>query len=487
MRSIRNKEDLNRLKSLLRSQDKEVLISILADRACQQQDLADFLFALPGPTSCHSLAALNAVDNAFEEHVSFLYDQDEGHVDFSGLQNDVIQIIRQRHEEADYAAVTSLVKRSLSDLQHYLPAMEDWDTDKLSESLPSFVAELERSRRLAEEHLGTPPAELAQQLFERFTQEIWAACQDEGLELDLEAMGPDGALHLQRLAEQHWQSRMASNGKYYRFSNEMNEMRLLRLMTLTARITGDSAFLQVTYAGDLSRREQFLDVARLYRRLGDDLSAIEWAENGVAAFRGEYCSELNKFLFEQYAKTERHDDAIAILFKRFADAFDLAAYNELKQYALRSNRKAWSQWRDRCYELVLAVIADAQRPPGLVVFDARDRLVQMRISDGAYDMAWTEAKQYGCSERISLELSQRAWRGDPDSAYVCLAKELESAIERKGKRDYEQATSLLGIMKEIAISLQTPERFDVYGVRGSTERKVTLRRKSSPCKHCRGY
>src|SRR5271170_7162655 len=126
MQSVRNKTDLNRLKSILEAQDKNVLVRILSERACQQEELADYLFSLASTTTMSGVDSLNQLDYAFEEHVSFLHDQDEGNVDAAALKIEILRIVRERFDASEFALVVALVRRSISNLQYYMPAIEHW-------------------------------------------------------------------------------------------------------------------------------------------------------------------------------------------------------------------------------------------------------------------------------------------------------------------------------------------------------------------------
>jgi hypothetical protein len=459
LRAVRNKQDLARLHSILNEQDKEVLVRILIDRSCQQPDLADYLFALSANKSPKAVDSLSAIDEAFEQHISLFHDEDEGHVDLPALHSALLNIVRERLESADYKTVTSLVKRALSKLREYLPAIEDWSTAAVSESA-ILTTELDELRRLAENELALPPVQLAEQLFERL-QDQRPHYDDNAIDKDMDVMGPEGAKHFQQLLEKYWNSIFATGG-YYRSADLHKESRLLRLMTKAARLTGELEFLLKLHGGDLSRRDQFFAVARMYRDLGDHQTAIEFAEKALTLFKDADSSRLKEFLFEQYAKADRHSDAIELLFKKFAECLELQAYSQLKQYVLQYNSPTWTYCRDRCYDRVLDVISKEERPPGQVLYETRDLLVQMRMTDELWDLAWGEARRHGCSQRVVLELAQKAWKGDPAAAYKRLSALVELNIDQKNQKAYDEAIELLRTMKEIAAYTKSPERFRVY-------------------------
>src|SRR5439155_11271151 len=102
---------------------------------------------------------------------------------------------------------------------------------------------------------------------------------------------------------------------------------------------------------DLSSPAQFLAIARLYRDGGRGDDALDWAEQGLAAFPGQRVGrDLVALVVDAYQDRGRHDEAMALAWEEFRASPSLRSYQALKARADRagSGKRAGSPPGLRC-------------------------------------------------------------------------------------------------------------------------------------------
>ena len=182
--------------------------------------------------------------------------------------------------------------------------------------------------------------------------------------------------------------------------------RIKHIMETLARQSGDVEALVAIKARDLSNAYTFLQIAEIYREAKQADKALDWAERGIKAFPDRTDSRLCKFLADEYHRRKRHDEAMELIWKIFAERTSLESYQTLKKHADRIDQ--WPAWRGKALEFVRAEIEGEKKqiaqkrqawgwtphPPD------HSLLVQIFLWEKDVEAAWREAQAGGCHGQL---------------------------------------------------------------------------------------
>jgi uncharacterized Zn finger protein len=251
-------------------------------------------------------------------------------------------------------------------------------------------------------------------------------------------------------------------------------------MERLAEASRDVEQLVAVLRRDLSSPYCFLRIAAVYREADRCEEAIEWAEQGLDAFPGERAdSRLQEFLAEAYAEEGRHRDALEVAWERFADHPGLDSYRELKRYA--EQVEEWPRRRERALGLLRKRAREARDEAKRLRYrwlsgGDHSQLVRVLLWEGEVEVAWREAEAGGCEESLWLDLAERRKETHPEDALRVYRERIEPAIERKTKRDYEDAVGLIeevgGLLRRLGREQELPAL--VGEIRAAHARKRNL-------------
>lgn len=276
-----------------------------------------------------------------------------------------------------------------------------------------------------------------------------------------EALGPMGVAAWRRLLIQEW-SRLPVVGAGTGGGHAMEEaqssidyrrFQLNALMERVARSAGDTDALIAVKQRDLTSAHDFLALADLHLSAGRPEEAVQWAERGVAAFPGAAAgSGLNDLLVSIYARLGRHEEALQLLWKEFAQRKNLDEFHQLKEYFSRQRAEDWPEWRRRAVDLL-----HAAAPAG-----DRSLLVEVLLEEGLDEEAWNEAKTGGCRPDLLLDVAGRRERTHPAEALRVYQDQLGPIIARGDQHAYKEAISLLTRIGDLLDRLGRGDDFGTY-------------------------
>ncbi|MFF3171017.1 SWIM zinc finger domain-containing protein [Streptomyces sp. NPDC057900] len=234
-----------------------------------------------------------------------------------------------------------------------------------------------------------------------------------------------------------------------------------RLVELLLKARGDVdglvAFWGATPAPDGSSH---LRIARELDAAGRPGDALQWAERGLPASGKD--PQLVEWLCARYARTGRHEEALALRRDGFRSHISLAAFRSLHTAGRACNRG--EEERDAA----LALLRDDARVPVRVRVD-------ILLDAGQADAAWEAAVGHVYDHEL-LPLADRIRDYRPSDALAVYLRRLEPLKQSTGDRAYHEIARLLRSIRACHERLGTPETFTHFlaALRRELKRKPKL-------------
>jgi tetratricopeptide (TPR) repeat protein len=244
--------------------------------------------------------------------------------------------------------------------------------------------------------------------------------------------------------------------------------RIKHIMETLARQSGDVEALVAVKARDLSNAYTFLQIAEIYREARQADKALDWAERGIKAFPDRADSRLCEFLADEYHRRKRHDEAMQLIWKIFAEHTSLESYQTLKKHADRIHQ--WAVRRGKALEFVRAEIEGEKKqlaqkrqawgwtphPPD------HSLLVEIFLWEKDVEAAWREAQAGGCHGSWWMELARLREKQFPADVVPIYQRQVDTLINQKNNGSYAEAVKLLGKIRDLMTRLERADQFAGY-------------------------
>ena len=231
-------------------------------------------------------------------------------------------------------------------------------------------------------------------------------------------------------------------------------------METLAEMYGDIEELVEIKKRDLSYAYHYLQIAELYKNAGNKDKALEWAQAGIKAFPTRTDSRLREFLADEYYIRNRHDDALKLIWANFEDHC-LDEYQKLKLHADKAVQ--WPQWREKSIDLIRKNIAMDKRKVDPWGFSpGYSLLVEIFLWENNTEAAWQEARKGGCSPSLWMQLAAGREKNHPADAVEVYKKNVDSTINQKNNKAYENAVKLIKKIKTLMTSMNKDAAFAGY-------------------------
>jgi uncharacterized Zn finger protein len=328
--------------------------------------------------------------------------------------------------------------------------------------------------RLHEIHLAAcrkakpDPIQLAKRLFEKEANSDGEAFYGAA-KTYAALLGEKGLAAYRALAEEEWKKiKQLGPGKEERGEHSHRRFNITHIMETLSELTGDVEAMVEVKKRDLSYAYHYLQIAELYKKAGKKDKALEWAEAGLKAFPERTDSRLRDFLAAEYHRRKRHDEALKLIWKDFAEYAVLENYRKLKKNADEAGQ--WPAWREKAIDFIRTDIAKekqkrASRPWAFA--PDHSLLVEIFLWEKEPDAAWREAKEGGCSKDLWMRLATSREKDYPADAIEVYRKWIDPIVGMKDNRAYEEAAALLRKIKTLMNHLKQDAEFTNYllGVR----------------------
>jgi uncharacterized Zn finger protein len=453
---------LDDARAWLGKQDKPKLVEMLLHQALNDTHLREQLLLQAAKTAGHGLTVAtirNALDRATRTGGFVDY---RNAYDFSLGIDEVVDSIAGLLKQGYAAEVIGLTEYALDKVEQATLNMDDsngymggilqrlqqWHLEACRKAKPDSVS---LAGRLFEWELRTQ--------FDTFhgAANVYAR-----------VLGKHGLAAYRRRAEAVWasvpeimpgQKDPAAFGKNYRIKN---------IMEALARLSGDVELLVAVKARDLSHAYAFLQIAEIYREAGRPDQALDWAEKGIKAFPQRTDSRLREFLADEYHRRRRHDEAMELVWKIFAEGESLEHYRTLKQHADRVRQ--WPAWRAKALEFIRAEIVrekkeQAQKRQAWGWIPApvdHSLLVQIFLWEKDLEAAWREAQSGGCHDGLWMELARLREGRFPGDVVPVYQRQVELLVNQKSSASYREAARLLGKVRDLMTKLGQADQFRGY-------------------------
>jgi Family of unknown function (DUF6880) len=447
------------IEAYLGRQSKETLVALLMEQVRADDRLRERLLIKTARKGSKKLdldafrhAIFNAVALDGYVHYREMWDYT------SGIE-DVIHPIRELLKEGFANEVIELSECALKEVEEAMHSVDD-----SAGLMGGILSQLQELHHNACKRAKPDPEQLAERLFKWEMESDWETFFGAS-ETYAGVLGKKGLARYRELADAEWERLPALKpGEKEDYSSK--RFRLTSLMENLARRSGDIEAIVAVKSRNLSTAYRYLQIAETYREAGKRDQAFEWAERGVKAFPERTDSRLRDFLAEEYHRRKHHDEAMELIWAQFVESQHdyLSGYQKLKQHADRV--KQWPKWRERAMEFLYEKLEKARRnaPKLRWNWGATDysELVRILLWEGDVEVAWREAQEGGCSDRLWLELAALREKNHPEDALDIYRAQIEPLVNRRDNQAYEQAAGYVRKARDLMKRLGRDEEFAVY-------------------------
>jgi uncharacterized Zn finger protein len=447
------------VRAYLLGKDKNALVEMLVDGAMEEDRLRQRLFlkaAKKSPRGIDVATYRRAIDEAVESG---------GFVDYRSAYHyargieDAIDSVEELLKDGHPAEVIELAEHALEAVEEAMGSVDDSDG-----YMGDIIQRLQDLHYKACKKAKPDPEALARRLSE------WELRTDYdtfygAAETYADVLGKKGLAVYRNLAEAEWAKVPALGPRRDDPEKYGKRFRITHIMETLARQTGDVEAVVAIKKRDLSLAYYYLQIAETYKKARKHDLALDWAEHGVKAFPERTDSRLREFLAEEYHRRKRHDEAMALIWAEFTESPSLEQYQKLKAHAERLRQ--WKPWREKALEYLRMHIAGAkherQKDRWAWYREAdHSELVRIFLWEKDVEIAWREAQEGGCSNKLWLELAAKREKEHPENALPIYQRQIEPTLNQKNNEAYRQAIGLLRKVGELMVRLGRKAEFTNY-------------------------
>ncbi|MFE0457941.1 SWIM zinc finger domain-containing protein [Kitasatospora sp. NPDC058965] len=275
-----------------------------------------------------------------------------------------------------------------------------------------------------------------------------------------DVLGASGRARARELAQQAWRRKPTG----------WAEKDLLQELL---KAEGDIDALVAVHAADLAPSGwTHLVIAQELDAVGREADALDWAERGLRAARGEHHVDdrLLDYVTGRYVAAGRLGDATSVRRDRFEAARTLAAYQHLRAAARAAG--TWDADRATALDLLRTDAEDGHRGGR---YSAGPVLIDVLIDDEDYDTAWHAAPRLA-GPRQHLTLADRTRDTRPADALPVYLRAIEPMKKTTGDATYHRMAELLRHARACHRALGSEAEFTTYlaALRADQKRKPKL-------------
>ena len=448
---------LDDVEQYLQQQSKQTLVSLVMEQVLENDRLRERLLLKVARTTGTGIDI-----NAFRQAIDRAIDHG-GFVDYHEMSSytegihEVVDSLKDVLKEGHANAVIELSEYALEQAEDAMNSVDDSDGE-----LGSLMEQLQELHHQACQQANPDPEELAQRLFEWEVNSSWDTFYGAAKKY-ADVLGPRGLEEYRQMAEAEWQRLPELKPGQDDPDRYGRHWRITSIMETLARQSGNLEALVAIKRRDLSTPYAYLQIAELYRGARKYDQALEWAEQGMAAFANRPDERLCDFLAEEYHRRGRHDEAMALIWAEFTKRSSLQYYQKLKTHADRTEQ--WPKWREQALALLRQSIEQSRKSTPKTLWDRpldHSELVSIFLWEKEDEAAWQEAQQGGCRNDLWLQLAERREQAHPEDALAIYRRQIEPLIDQTQQQAYETAVSYLRKVRELMQRLGRRAEFDSY-------------------------
>lgn len=439
----RRKDDLAAIREWLAAVPREQLEKLLLEQALNDPGLRSQLDAQAARVAATRHGDVKALRQTVGKALAV-----SGFVDYYGMR----RLIQRAYPAVELIA--ALIEdghaQTAVELAHYALKRGIAAYQRIDDSGGGFGDLL---RRIAGLHLKAcraappDPAAFGKQLFELQMLDDWGLV---GFSDYAPFLGEAGLRAVRALAEKEWKNVPVRGPADNESRPRTSYYRITSIMEALARAANDTDALVAIKSRDLSVPYHYLEIAEILAAAGRRDPALDWAERGHRAFPARPDSRLVEFLADEYARRDRHDEAIALAWDHFLHRPMLDAYRHLHKIAQRAD--AWNPWRTKALTWLREDFLKAQKrdrnrwssTPG-----GHSLLVEIFLWENDSDAALAEAKAGGCTESLWFKIARARERDHPADAAEIYRARLDDIVDRKNNDAYDEAAALVNKIRDL--------------------------------------
>jgi uncharacterized Zn finger protein len=324
------------------------------------------------------------------------------------------------------------------------------------------------ARRLGDLHLlacrraRPDPVELGRRLLELELSSEHDAYYDS-IDRYAAVLGKKGTTAFKEAAQRHWSKVPSVAPGQPERDGLYRHNRITHVMERLAARSGDPDELAAVLAKDLSLAYQFVRIAEVYREAGRFEEALDWAGRGLAAFPTRPEWRLRELTADELHRRGDHQEALKLVWAAFEESPGLTGYQRLHDHVKKAHAD-WPSWSDRALKFVRAHI-DRRRGRQQSRWDAvpdRSSLVEIFLWRKEPEIAWREAVEGGCDERLWLQLASIREGDHPEDAVPIYQRRVERLAAAKNNQAYAEAVDVMKTIGKLMATMEPPRDFRAY-------------------------
>jgi uncharacterized Zn finger protein len=282
-----------------------------------------------------------------------------------------------------------------------------------------------------------------------------------------DVLGKKGLQIYRQLIEKEWAKVpfLKPNDKR---SYDGNRYKITNMMESLVRAEGNIEKLVEIKTRDLSSQYRYYEIAEIYREKKKYDTALEWAERGISDFPSNEKLDwrLGEFIANEYHRRSRHDEAMQIIWKYFAERPDLGNYHKIREHADKIKPAGtWQNWREKALEYIRQDIETRKKNKTFGwSYQRADNslLVQIFLEENLPEQAWQEAQQGGCTEDLWLKFAKIREKDHPADSLKIYQDRIEPKVNETNNQAYEQAVKWLKEVNKLMKQLGREAEFEDY-------------------------
>jgi uncharacterized Zn finger protein len=443
------------IRDYLNTQAPEVLIGLLLDTAERDDRLYQSLLfkaerAVAGTDAVNVFR--KAIDQATHIH-GFIDWRESG--DFAANLEQVVESLEELLTPDSAAMLIELAEYAIECVEESLEQIDDSNGE-----VGGIVSTLGDLHLRACELAKPEPKALAERLFHLETTSSFGICSF-GATTYCNVLGEEGLRRYRELAEAEWakikprQSDDAYDSHRYLITSIMESL---------ARVSGDVEELVAIKSRDLSSSYQYLTIAEIWSKAGQDDKALDWAERGLQAFPNAKDNRLRDFLVAAYLQRQRNDEALQLTWVQFEERASMEQYKKL--HAVSGQLGVWPEQRERALARVTDVIAAEaaftthwKPKPSIPDYSLR---VEIALWENDLDAAWMAVHEGSCSQGLLIALAGKLESTRPNDALILYKRIIPSIVDQTNNTAYADAVKLIRKVGEIMNAQKRNREFGDY-------------------------
>jgi len=439
------------IRKFLEASDKQTLVDMLTERACEDEDLADRLLLTAQRRGLSDSGAVrNAIRRVFATREFVDYRDMPKLAARAASVPELLRELSKRDAKVAIELSSDAMKRGLALLAH---------CDDSDGRLGDILSDIAGIHYEAFGRGGLAPPALAENLFEL---QLADGYDFFALGHYLPSLGKDGLAAYRKLALDAWKRvpALAPGARAERHAGRRDE--LAGIMKTLAAMDGDVDALVGVLKRDLADSYAYLEIATVLQKAGRHDEALKWAEDGRRAFAREAGDGLDNFLVAEYHRRGRHDDAIGLRWARFTKNLDVRSYQELKRSA--DGAGSWSAWREKALSAVRKSLGGKKPVPNVPYWIAggASLLVEIFLWEDDPAAALGEARTHGCARHLWLKTAKALESSHPDEAVAIYQDQIGPIVNLTNNQAYDQAVDLLRRMRALMVRTGKSAKFGPY-------------------------